>query len=636
MAARAAPGGNPSFHYLNQGSRLRGGRYLKAIAMSEYSAPLKDMSFLLKHVIGIDRISKLPGCEEVSPDLVDAIFDEAGKFAGNVLSPINRSGDLEGAKWNNGVVTTPKGFKDAYHQYIAGGWSLIAGPTEYGGQGLPHCVSTPVSEMLGSANMAFKLCPLLTNGAIEAMVSHGSQALKDMFLPKMVAGEWTGTMNLTEPQAGSDLAMVRCKAIPQADGTYKISGQKIFITYGEHDYTDNIVHLVLARIEGAPEGVKGISLFIVPKFMVNADGSLGARNDVKCVSIEHKLGIHGSPTCVMSYGEEGGAIGYVVGEPNRGLEYMFVMMNAARLGVGLEGVSIAERSYQHALVWARERVQGRPVVPVPASFGERPKAVPIIYHPDVKRMLLTMRAYAEATRALTYWTASCLDIAERSTDETEKRMHQSLVELMIPIVKGWSTEAGIDVTSLGIQVHGGMGFIEETGAAQYYRDSRISTIYEGTTGIQANDLVGRKVGRESGQTMLALIIEMQKVLPLLAASSDVNLKAYSKVLSAGIDELKRATEWIVTMWGANQAAVLAGAVPYLKLAGTVCGGWMMARAALVASRQLAAGGGDTGFLKAKILTTRFYGDHIITLSAGFADAITTGADSVLQMEEAYF
>lgn len=606
--------------------------------MSEYSAPLKDMSFVLKHVVGIDRIGKLPGCEEVTADLVDAIFEEAAKFSGQVLSPINRTGDLEGAKWKEGAVTTPKGFKEAYQKYTEGGWSLIAGPTEYGGQGLPHCISTPVSEMLGSANMAFKLCPLLTGGAVEALVQHGSQTMKDTFLPKMVSGEWTGTMNLTEPQAGSDLALVRSKAIPQADGTYKISGQKIFITYGEHDYTENIIHLVLARIEGAPEGVKGISLFVVPKFLVNADGSLGARNDVKCVSIEHKLGIHGSPTCVMSYGEEGGAIGYVVGEPNRGLEYMFVMMNAARLGVGLEGVSISERAYQHALVWARERVQGRPVVPVPASLGEKPKSVPIIYHPDVKRMLLTMRAYAEATRALIYWTASCLDIAERSTDRTEQRMQQSLVDLMIPIVKGWSTEAGIEVTSLGVQVHGGMGFIEETGAAQYYRDSRISAIYEGTTGIQANDLVGRKVGRENGQTMLALIAEMQKVLPLLNQSTDNNLKAYAAQLTAGIAELKRATEWIVTVWGGNQGAVLAGAVHYLKLAGTVCGGWIMARAALVAANQLAAGGSnvDTDFLRAKIMTTRFYGDHIITLATGFADAMITGAESVLQMEEAYF
>ena len=604
--------------------------------MSEYNAPLKDMNFLLEHIIGLDKIAKLPGCEDVTPDLVGAIFDEAGKFSKEVLAPLNRSGDTEGATIIGNVVTTPKGFKDAYQKYIDGGWSLIAGPTEYGGQGLPHIVSTPVSEMLGSANMAFKLCPLLTGGAVEALKSHGSKALNDMFLPKMVAGEWTGTMNLTEPQAGSDLAMVRSKAIPQANGTYKITGQKIFITFGEHDYTDNIIHLVLARIEGAPEGVKGISLFIVPKFMVNADGSLGARNDVKCVSIEHKMGIHGSPTCVMVYGDAGGATGYVMGEPNRGIEYMFVMMNAARLGVGLEGVSISERAYQHALVWARERVQGRPVTAVPSALGVSPKAVPIIYHPDVKRMLLTMRAYAEATRALTYYTSACLDFAERATDEKQKRTNQALVELLIPIVKGWSTEAGIEVTSLGIQVHGGMGFIEETGAAQYYRDARISAIYEGTTGIQANDLVGRKVGREGGQTALALIAEMEKLAPQLLAMDDTNLKAIANQLALGVAHARRATEWIVVMFPNNPAAVFAGAVHYLKLMGTVGGGWMMARAALVAATQLKAGEGDSDYLKAKIMTTRFYADHILTLAPSFADALILGAESVLQMEEGLF
>jgi 3-(methylthio)propanoyl-CoA dehydrogenase len=608
--------------------------------MSNYAAPLKDITFVLKHVIGLQNIGKLQGCEEVTEDLVDAIFSEAGKFSAEVLAPLNSSGDKEGAKISNGAVTTPKGFKEAYWKYVEGGWSTLEAPVDFGGQGLPHVVATPVAEMLGSANMAFKLCPLLTLGAIEALHQHGSEEIKKKFLPNMTAGKWTGTMNLTEPQAGSDLALVRSKAVQVGEGehkgAYKISGQKIFITYGEHDYTENIIHLVLARVEGAPEGVKGISLFVVPKFLVNADGSLGARNDVKCASIEHKLGIHASPTCVMIYGEAGGAIGYPVGEINRGLEYMFVMMNAARLGVGLEGVSIAERSYQHALVWARERVQGRPTTAVPASLGDKPKSVPIIYHPDVKRMLLTMRAYAEATRALVYWTASCLDIAERSNNETEKRMHQALVDLMIPIVKGWSTEAGIDVTSLGVQIHGGMGFIEETGAAQYYRDSRISAIYEGTTGIQANDLVGRKVGREGGQTALALITEMQKLLPVLSASNDINLKAFSKPLAAGINEFKRATEWIALTWPTSQGAVNAGAVHYLKLAGTVTGGWMMGRAALAAAKQLAAGEGDAEYLKAKIITTRFYGDHIITLATGFADAITTGSDSVLQMEEAYF
>ena len=604
--------------------------------MSNYVAPLKDISFVLKHVVGLADVGKLPGCEEVSEDLVDAILSEAGKFSGEVLGPLNRSGDEEGARIANGVVTTPKGFKDAYWQYVDGGWCGLEAPVAFGGQGLPHLVATPVSEMLGSANMAFKLCPLLTLGAIEALDQHGSQQMKDMFLPNMCAGKWTGTMNLTEPQAGSDLSLVRTKAVPVGNGSYKLTGQKIFITYGEHDYTENIIHMVLARVEGAPEGVKGISLFIVPKFMVNADGSLGARNDVKCASIEHKLGIHASPTCVMIYGEAGGAIGYPIGEINRGLEYMFVMMNAARLGVGLEGVSISERAYQHALVWARERVQGRPSTPVPASFGTSPKSVPIIYHPDIKRMLLTMRAYTEACRALIYWTAKCLDVADRSEDAETKRINQALVDLMIPIVKGWSTEAGVQVTSLGVQIHGGMGFIEETGAAQYYRDSRISTIYEGTTGIQAIDLVGRKVGRDGGQTALLLIAEIETTVATIRDSADVNLKSIAKSLARALGEFKRATEWIALTYKENQGAVNAGAVHYLMLAGTTCGGWIMARSAIAAAGQLAKGEGDADFLKAKVLTSRFYADHILPFADGYAEAVVNGASSVLEMEESYF
>jgi alkylation response protein AidB-like acyl-CoA dehydrogenase len=599
--------------------------------MSEYRAPLKDMNFLLKHVIGLAEVASLPGCEEVSDDVVEAILDEAGKFAGEVLAPLNAIGDRQGASLKDGVVTTPTGFKDAYWKFAEAGWTQISAPPEYGGQGLPHVVATAVGEMWGSANLAFKLCPLLTGGAIEALERHASHELQTKFIPNMVTGKWTGTMNLTEPQAGSDLAQVRAKAVPQADGSYRISGQKIFITYGDHDYTENIIHMVLARIEGAPEGVRGISLFIVPKFLVNADGSIGARNDVVCASIEHKLGIHASPTCVMMYGEKEGAAGYLVGEANRGLEYMFVMMNAARLGVGLEGVSVSERAYQHAVAWARERVQGRPVVPVQGN----PKSVAIIHHPDVKRMLLTMRAYAEATRALAYWAAACLDIADRSQDEQQKRSHQALVDLLIPIVKGWSTEVGIDVASLGIQVHGGMGYIEETGAAQYLRDARISAIYEGTTGIQAIDLVGRKVGREGGQTALALLAEMQKVCTALDAANNGNLKAFGKVLAAGIADARRATDWIVATFPNNPGAVGAGAVHYLKLMGTVIGGWMMGRAALVAAQQLASGG-DGDFLNAKILTTRFYGDHILTLSSAYANAVVQGAESVLQMQEAYF
>ena len=605
--------------------------------MSNYTAPLKDISFVLKHVVGLDEVSALPGCEEVSADLVDAIFEEAGKFAAEVLAPLNHPGDIEGAKIANGVVTTPKGFKEAYWKYVDGGWCGLEAPVEFGGQSLPHVVATPVAEMLGSANMAFKLCPLLTLGAVEAMAHHASRALKEKFLPNMVAGKWTGTMNLTEPQAGSDLALIRTKAVPVGDGSYKIFGQKIFITYGEHDFTENIIHMVLARVEGAPEGVKGISLFLVPKFMVNDDGSVGVRNDVKCASIEHKLGIHASPTCVMLFGEDnGGAIGYPIGEINRGLEYMFVMMNAARLGVALEGVSISERAYQHALVWARERVQGRPTTAVPAALGDKPKSVPIIYHPDIKRMLLTMRAYTEAARSLSYWTAKCLDMAEHSADETTKRMNQALVDLMIPIVKGWSTEVGIQATSLGVQIHGGMGFIEETGAAQYYRDARISTIYEGTTGIQANDLVGRKVGREQGQTAQALIVEMQATVKKLGSTSDTNLQAIGKQLASGIGDFKRATEWIAITFKENQGAVYSGAVHYLMLAGSVCGGWMLARSALAAAEQLATGAGDTDFLKAKMITARFFADHILPFSSGYTEAVINGSSSVLAMEESYF
>jgi 3-(methylthio)propanoyl-CoA dehydrogenase len=600
--------------------------------MSTYSAPVKDMQFVLEHVVGLNEVAALPGCEDINADLVGAILDEAGKMAGDVLDPLNVSGDKAGAKLANHVVTTAPGFKDAYWKFVEGGWNAISLPTEFGGQGLPHVVATAVGEMWGSSNMAFKLCPLLTTGAVEALEKHGSAELKAKFMPNMVSGKWTGTMNLTEPQAGSDLALVRSKAIPQADGSYKISGQKIFITYGEHDYTENIIHLVLARIEGAPEGVKGISLFVVPKFHVNDDGTLGARNDVKCVSIEHKMGIHASPTCVMMYGDAGGATGYVVGEPNRGLEYMFVMMNAARLGVGLEGVSISERAYQHALVWAKERVQGRPYMALPGN----PKSVAIIHHPDVKRMLLTMRAYAESTRALAYYASAALDIAERSKDEKQQRMNQALVDLLIPIVKGWSTEVGVEVASLGIQVHGGMGFIEETGAAQFMRDARISTIYEGTTGIQANDLVGRKVGREAGQTVNALLAEVEKLATMLKAAPDTNLAVIGKSLAASVADAKRATQWIVEMFPNNQAAVNAGCVHYLMLMGTVLGGWMMARAAMVAAKQLTAGEGDADYNKAKVVTSRFYADHILPKTSSYAESVIVGAESVLNADVAMF
>ncbi|QJR14925.1 acyl-CoA dehydrogenase [Usitatibacter palustris] len=598
--------------------------------MPEYVAPLKDMQFVLKHVVGLDLVNTLPGWEDVTEDVVDAILEEAGKLASEVLSPLNSTGDKTGAKWKDGVVTTPPGFKEAYHQYCNAGWNNILSPTDFGGQGLPHLIATPVEEMWGAANLAFKLCPMLTQGAIEAISHVGPDSLRERFLPAMVSGKWTGTMNLTEPQAGSDLSLVRTKATPQDDGTYRIKGQKIFITYGEHDYTENIVHLVLARIDGAPEGVKGISLFAVPKFNVKPDGTLGSRNDVKCASIEHKLGIHASPTAVMIFGENDGAAGYLVGEANRGLEYMFIMMNAARLSVGLEGVAIAERAYQRALSWSRERMQGKPIGVAGA------KTAPIIQHPDVKRMLLTMKSTIEAMRALAYWTSAQLDRARMAADDTERKRSQALVDFLIPIVKGWSTENGIDVASLGIQVHGGMGFIEETGAAQHLRDARITTIYEGTTGIQAMDLVGRKIGREEGRTALALLAEIDNFTPKLAASGDANVKAIGESLTAAVKSARETVQWIARNFSTNAPAVAAGSVYVLKLLGITLGGWMLARSANTAAAQLGRAEGDAAFLKAKILTAHFYADHILPQTASLASAATRGPESVLAVEDAQF
>jgi alkylation response protein AidB-like acyl-CoA dehydrogenase len=596
--------------------------------MAEYVAPIRDMQFVLKHVVGLDQVNTLPGWEEITPDVVDAILEEAGKLASEVLSPLNSTGDRTGSKWKDGNVTTPAGFKEAYWQYVNAGWGNIQSPTEYGGQGLPHLIGTPVEEMWGAANLAFKLCPMLTQGAIAAITHVGPDEVRRKFLPNMVSGKWTGTMNLTEPQAGSDLSLVRTRATPQGDGTYRLKGQKIFITYGEHDYTENIVHLVLARIDGAPEGVKGISLLAVPKFLVNADGSLGARNDVKCVSIEHKLGIHASPTAVMAYGEKEGALGYLVGEPHRGLEYMFIMMNAARLSVGLEGVAVGERSYQRALAWSRERMQGKPV------GVQGAKTAPIIQHPDVKRMLLTMKSTTEAMRALAYWTSALLDRAHHHPDEAERKRCQAMVDLLIPVVKGWSTEMGIEVASLGIQVHGGMGFIEETGAAQHLRDARITTIYEGTTGIQANDLVGRKMGREGGRTALALLVEIEKLPGQLGRSGDAQLVAIGEALAMSASRLRKTVEWVSETYGTNPAAVAAGSVYVLKLMGITLGGWMLARSAQVAARQLAAKEGDAAFLRGKVLTARFFADHVMAQAPALASAIMEGSESVLAVEDA--
>ena len=582
--------------------------------MSAYAAPLKDMRFVLNELAGLGEVAKLPGYEEATPDVVDAILEEASKFATEILDPINYSGDQEGSVWKDGAVATPKGFKQAYQQYVQGGWGALPFAPESGGQGLPKLVATAVEEMLTASNMSFSLCPLLTQGAIHALELCGSDELKRAYLGKMIQGTWTGTMNLTEPQAGSDLALVKTKAT-RSGNHYLISGQKIFITYGEHDMAENILHLVLARTPDAPEGVKGISLFLVPKFLPKPDGSPGERNGARCASIEHKLGIHASPTAVMVFDQ---AVGYLVGEENKGLSYMFIMMNAARFSVGLEGVAIAERAFQRALAFARERLQGKDL----AGGGQ---TVPIIRHPDVRRMLMLMKSQTEAMRALAYTTAAALDFSHKTKD----RQHQAFVDLMIPVVKGWCTETGIEVASLGVQVHGGMGFIEETGAAQYLRDARITTIYEGTTGIQAMDLVGRKIAREGGVTARAWIAEVKKLDAALAGQPSIRHN-----LMAGIQAVADCVDFIVAEKNPN--TVFAGAVPFLKLMGIVAGGWQMARAALISEKLLSSKEKDASFLNAKIATARFYAEHVLVQAPSLRDTVVKGGAGVMALSEDQF
>ena len=598
--------------------------------MTEYTAPLRDMRFVLNDLIGMDRIASLPGYEHAEPDLIDAILEEAGKFAGNVLSPLNQSGDKEGARLEADGAHTAAGFADAYRQFVEGGWNALGCDPEYGGQGLPAVLGTAVKEMWNSANMALSLCPLLTTGAIEALHLVGTDAQKKMYLPKMVEGTWTGTMNLTEPQAGSDLAAIRTRAVPEGD-RYRIYGQKIFITYGDHDMTENIVHLVLGRLPDAPEGVRGISLFVVPKFLVNDGGSLGARNDAHCIGLEHKLGIHASPTATMAYGDKEGAIGTLVGEPNRGLEYMFIMMNRARFDVGLQGVAIAERAYQHALDYARNRVQGNEAG---VRGGGR---VAIIAHPDVRRMLMSMKSRTEAMRALAYVVAAALDLAQRHPDAAERARNQAMVDLLIPVVKGWSTETSVEVASTGVQIHGGMGFIEQTGAAQYLRDSRILAIYEGTTGIQANDLIGRKILRDRGAAAAIAIAEMREVLTRLAAADGDDFAAIRTGLTEAIALLEQAIAWSIETNPTDPRGVLAGAVPLLNLFGIVAGGWQSARAALAAADRLAAGDNDEpAFYRAKIGTARFYADHMLSQARGLAHSVMHGSAGVLALGEDAF
>ena len=596
--------------------------------MSTYVAPVKDMLFAMNELAGLQDIVTLPGNEDVSIDLVEAILDEAGKFATEVVDPLNPVGDRQGNKWKDGVVTTADGFKEAYASFCETGWNGMPASTEFGGQGLPVTVSTAVLEMWKSASISFSLCQMLTLGAVEAIAHHGSDELKATYLPNMVSGKWTGTMNLTEPQAGSDLAAIRSKAEPRGDGTYAISGTKIFITWGEHDMAENIVHLVLARLPDAPPGVKGISLFIAPKFLVNADGSLGERNDLICASIEHKMGIHGSATAVMSFGDKGGATGYLVGEPNRGLEYMFTMMNHARLNVGLEGVGVSERSYQHALAYARDRIQGKIIGD---KSGEKK---PILHHPDVRRMLMDMKSRTEAGRAIAYYVAGCMDRAKSSPDADVRKANQTRLELLTPVVKGWCTENAQGITWNGVQVHGGMGFIEETGAAQYMRDARIITIYEGTTAIQANDLIGRKTAKEGGKSMQALLADIAVTRAALNATGNPALAALADSLGDGIAALDEATNWLLATYDANPQAAAAGSVPFLKLTGIVVGGWLMARSAQVAAGRLDGADGD--FYKAKLGTASYFAQHVMPEANAYRDAIVNGAESVLALEEALF
>jgi alkylation response protein AidB-like acyl-CoA dehydrogenase len=596
--------------------------------MSTYQAPLRDMQFVLRELAGVNEVAKLPGFEDTA-DVWESILEEAGSFATGVLDPLNRVSDKEGCTWNNGAVTTPKGFKEAYKKFADAGWIGLPVPAEYGGQGLPTLLLGPTVEIWNASNIGFANGPLLNQGAIEAIELVGSHEQKQKWIPNLVSGKWTGTMNLTEPQAGSDLAQVRTKAVPNGDH-YLLTGEKIFITFGEHDMAENIVHLVLARLPDAPEGVKGISLFIVPKVLVNDNGSLGERNDVVCAGIEHKLGINGNPTCTMKFGEKGkGAVGYLVGEANRGLEYMFIMMNAARFSVGVQGYAVADRAYQHSLEYAKDRVQM-------ADAATRDKTpVRIIQHPDVRRMLMWQKANLEAMRALSYVTAASLDFANKHPDEKVRKEHKAFIEFMIPIVKGWCTETGVDLCSVALQIFGGMGYVEETGIAQQYRDVRITTIYEGTTGIQALDLVGRKLIRDMGASATTVLKQMEKFAKEAAAHENADVKAIGEALLKSIASLAEVSQWIGMNAMGDLHKAFACSVPYLKFWGVVAGGWQMARAAKVAAEKIAAGDKDP-FYPAKIATVKFYTSHVLTQGAWYKRQIIDGSGDVMTLPEDAF
>ena len=584
-----------------------------------YRAPLEELRFVLEELLGTGQLAAYPAFGDYNDEVGASILQEAARFAQTVLDPLNRPGDEEGAHWTPDGVSTPKGFKEAYAKFVSDGWQQLGTDPRFGGQRVPAALNCAVQELWGASNLSFELCPMLTHGAVHALELCGSEAQQKLFLPKMASGEWTGTMVLTEPQAGSDLGQVRTRAVPEGDH-YRLFGQKIFITWGEHDYTDNIIHMVLGRIEGAPAGVKGISLFIVPKVLVNPDGSLGGRNEVRCMSIEHKLGIHASPTCVLQFGQERGATAYLVGEPNRGLEYMFIMMNTARLGVGVQSYAVGDRAFQHAAEYARTRLQGKP------AGGER---LPIIHHPDVRRMLLTMKSCTEASRAVALYAGQQLDLAAYHPDAAARAAAQARADLLIPIVKAWNTETANEVAAIGVQVHGGMGFIEETGAAQYVRDVRITTIYEGTTGIQANDLIGRKIGRDRGAALHALIADMRRELEALEPRGDMPGETRDAALQA-VSLLESASRSLVGSVAAAPERALAVSVPFLKVCGLVTGGWLLAKSAAIAAAGRGAAGKD--FYQSKIRTARFYAKHVLPQAIGLAKVVEEGAASVLEAE----
>ena len=585
-----------------------------------YTAPTKQMQFLLDHVVGMADVAALPGYEDATPDIVSAILEEAGKFAGDVLSPLNWDGDQQGASWSEDGVTTPDGWKEAYQQFSEAGWNSLAFAPEFGGQGMPGLLSAAVQEMWHSSNMAFGLCPLLTQGAVHAIESHGSDELKQLYLEKMISGEWTGTMNLTEPQAGSDLAAVRATAEPQGDH-FLVKGQKIFITYGDHEMTDNIIHLVLARTPDAPAGVKGISLFLVPKFLLNDDGTPGERNDARCVSIEHKLGIHASPTCVMSFGDNDSAVGYLVGEENRGLMYMFTMMNQARLAVGIEGYAVAEMAYQQALAFSRDRKQG------PVLLGKDSGEEGIVNHPDVRRMLMTMRSQVEAARVMAYDCAAAFDFSGHHADEETRARFQRRGELLTPIVKGWSTEVGVELCSLGVQIHGGMGFIEETGAAQHLRDCRITPIYEGTTGIQANDLLGRKTLHDGGKAVDELVEDMRNTHEALGASGNSAATSAKAALGDTIEMIASVSKKLLEQ--ENQSVAAAAATDYLMMMGYATGSWAMSRIVLATENS-----DDKEFVSLQLALASFYFDKIAPHARAHFLAIENSAADYYELDQA--